>query len=112
MNKLIDISKPEDIINKYKDTPVGLLLEYHNLNRSLDDTYENAKEKVLATISRAKDNIKRRNDLENCWFGPIHGARYSDLLELSTNEMSKLDFGVLAIGGLVKFFLNYFFYRI
>ena len=75
----------------------------------LDDNYEDAKEKVLVTISRAKDNIKRRTNLDNCWFGPIHGARYSDLLKLSATEMSKLDFGVYAIGGLVKAFLNYRF---
>jgi len=64
---------------------------------------------VITTILRAKDNIKRRNNLKYSWFGPIHGARYQDLLEYSSIEMSKLDFGVFAIGGLVKAFLNYRF---
>ena len=75
----------------------------------LSDTYEVAKKKVLTTIERAKENIKRRRN-ENChWFGPIHGARYLDLIELSTKEMSKLNFDIYAIGGLVKTFLDYRF---
>jgi len=36
MNRLISISTADDIIPKYRETPVGLLLAYHNLNRSLD----------------------------------------------------------------------------
>ncbi len=75
----------------------------------LSDNYEVAKNKVLTTVERAKENIKRRRN-ENChWFGPIHGARYLDLIELSTKEMAKLDFDVYAIGGLVKTFLDYRF---
>ncbi len=75
----------------------------------LSDPYEVAKNKVLTTVERAKENIKRRKN-ENChWFGPIHGARYLDLIELSTKEMSQLNFDVYAIGGLVKTFLDYRF---
>ena len=33
MNRLVDVSKPEDIFPEYRNTPIGLLLEYHNLNR-------------------------------------------------------------------------------
>jgi len=74
-----------------------------------DDDYETAKEKVKITIRRAKENIARRTN-ENCeWFGPIHGSKYFDLLKTSALEMSKLDFGVYAIGGLVKTFLDYRF---
>lgn len=36
MNRLISISRTEDIPPTYRDGPIGLLLEYHNLNRSLD----------------------------------------------------------------------------
>ena len=36
MNRLVDINKPENIFEEYRDTPIGLLLEYHNLNRGLD----------------------------------------------------------------------------
>ena len=36
MNQLIDITKTEDIFPEYRQTPIGLLLEYHNLNKPLD----------------------------------------------------------------------------
>lgn len=74
-----------------------------------DDKYDIAKDKVEITIKRAKDNINRRKS-ESChWFGPIHGAKFDDLLKISTIEMAKLDFDVYAIGGLVKSLLNYRF---
>ena len=74
-----------------------------------DDDYEIAKEKVCLSVERARDNINRRSN-DNChWFGPIHGGKYLDLLRISTNEMSKLDFDVFAIGGLVKHLLDYRF---
>jgi 7-cyano-7-deazaguanine tRNA-ribosyltransferase len=75
----------------------------------LEDSYELAKSKVLTTIQRAKDNIKRRSRSNCSWFGPIHGGKYSDLLKESSLEMSTLDFGVYAIGGIVKAFLDYRF---
>jgi 7-cyano-7-deazaguanine tRNA-ribosyltransferase len=74
-----------------------------------DDDYDTAKKKVNITIQRAKDNITRRVNKECNWFGPIHGAKYDDLLRTSTLEMSKLNFSVYAIGGLVKSFLDYRF---
>ena len=74
-----------------------------------DDKYEIAKEKIDLSLRRAKENVNRRIK-ETCnWFGPIHGANYSDLLKISTTEMAKLDFNVYAIGGLVKSLLNYRF---
>ncbi|PCH66727.1 MAG: carbonic anhydrase [Bacteroidetes bacterium] len=42
MNQLIDISKREDIISEYQDSPIGLLLEYHNLEKPKDE-YSEAK---------------------------------------------------------------------
>lgn len=36
MNRLIPIRKAEDISPEYRDTPIGLLLEYHNLSRPFD----------------------------------------------------------------------------
>ena len=36
MNRLIAVTTTEDIYPEYRNTPIGLLLEYHNLNRSLD----------------------------------------------------------------------------
>ena len=74
-----------------------------------DDDYETAKIKINTTIQRAKDNIDRRKRTSSYWFGPIHGVKYPDLLKTCTIEMSKLDFGVFAIGGLVKIFLDYRF---
>ena len=37
MNRLIGISRTEDILSEYRGTPIGLLLEYHNLDRPLDN---------------------------------------------------------------------------
>jgi 7-cyano-7-deazaguanine tRNA-ribosyltransferase len=73
------------------------------------DSYEVARDKVQITIQRAKENITRRTRTDCAWFGPIHGSIYSDLLEHSTKEMSKLDFGIYAIGGVVKTFIDYRF---
>ena len=36
MNRFIPIRKAEDISPEYRDTPIGLLLEYHNLSRPFD----------------------------------------------------------------------------
>ncbi len=36
MNRLVSVSKPEDIFPAYRDTPIGQLLEYHNLQRAYD----------------------------------------------------------------------------
>lgn len=75
----------------------------------LEDNFEIAKNKVLTTIQRAKENISRRTRSDCYWFGPIHGGKHLDLLKKSSLEMSKLDFGIYAIGGIVKAFLNYRF---
>jgi carbonic anhydrase len=37
MNRLISVSTSDDISPEYRDTPIGLLLEYHNLNRAHDN---------------------------------------------------------------------------
>ncbi|MHA2474220.1 MAG: tRNA guanosine(15) transglycosylase TgtA [Promethearchaeota archaeon] len=73
------------------------------------DDYQTAKKKIHLSIKRAKDNINRRTK-ESChWYGPIHGGKYLDLLKISIQEMSKLNFSVYALGGLVKSLLNYRF---
>ena len=36
MDRLISITKPDDIPPAYSDTPIGLLLKYHNLQSPLD----------------------------------------------------------------------------
>ncbi|MFV0365968.1 MAG: hypothetical protein ACK5JS_05610 [Mangrovibacterium sp.] len=42
MAKLIEINNADDILVEYRNTPIGLLLEYHNLNRVFTH-YEQAK---------------------------------------------------------------------
>ncbi|MFX1452782.1 MAG: tRNA guanosine(15) transglycosylase TgtA [Promethearchaeota archaeon] len=74
-----------------------------------DDPYKTANNKVNITLERARENIKRRTNQTCVWFGPIHGGKYQDLLTRCINGMNKLDFGVYAIGGLVKSFLDYRF---
>lgn len=75
----------------------------------LTDPWEIASNKISITIQRAKENVSRRTRKESCWFGPIHGTMYLDLVRKCTEEMNKLDFGVYAIGGVVKTFLIYDF---
>ena len=103
----IEIS-PEEIENFQEriesDFPVIL-----DLPVQLEDTFEVAESKVLLTIERAKENISRRENPKCQWIGPIHGGKFPDLLKRSSIEMSKLDFGIYAIGGLVKAFLQYQF---
>ena len=41
MNQLLPILSPNDILPNYRSTPIGLLLEYHNLDRSFEQ-YQNA----------------------------------------------------------------------
>ncbi|HVN58860.1 MAG TPA: hypothetical protein VMT63_11215 [Bacteroidales bacterium] len=36
MEQLIPVNKVSDIPSRYRNTPVGLLFEYHNLNRPYD----------------------------------------------------------------------------
>ena len=73
------------------------------------DPYEEAKRKVDITIQRAKDNVLRRQRHDTAWFAPIQGSIYPDLLKLSSQEVSKLDYGIYAIGGVVKTFIDYRF---
>ena len=37
VNRLIDVTTLESILPQYRGSPIGRLLEYHNLNRPLDD---------------------------------------------------------------------------
>ena len=33
MNRLLTIKSKEDILSEYRQTPIGKLIEYHNLNQ-------------------------------------------------------------------------------
>ncbi len=63
MKRLVNISKQEDIFPEYRDTPVGLLLEYHNLERS-PDTYT----KAQLLVGMCMDNRKHLNIPDNFAF--------------------------------------------
>lgn len=53
MQRVISISHKEDIFPEYRETPIGLLLEYHNLNKSLSPY-----EKAQLLIGMCMDNRK------------------------------------------------------
>ena len=53
MNELISVATTEDILPMYKSSPIGLLLEYHNLHRPLEE-YVNAQ----LLIGMCMDNRK------------------------------------------------------
>jgi len=63
MNRLVVVSTAEDIFPEYKNSPVGLLLEYHNLNRPLD---EYAQAELL--IGMCMDNRKHLRIPDNFAF--------------------------------------------
>ena len=54
MNRLISVSTLDDIAPEYQNTPVGHLLEYHNLNRPLDNHTQ-----ARLLIGMCMDNRKR-----------------------------------------------------
>jgi carbonic anhydrase len=76
MNRLLAIASRDDIPSGYKDTPVGLLLEYHNLDRAYD-TYVNAQ----LLIGMCMDNRKHLHIPDNFAFIIRSGGanlRYSE----------------------------------
>lgn len=60
MNKLIRIDKQEEIPEHYRDTPIGHLFEYHNLNRPYDMF-----EKAELLVGMCMDNRKHLNIPDN-----------------------------------------------
>jgi len=76
MNRLIHIDKIADIPKEYLDTPIGLLLEYHNLNRD----FQNYSEAQLL-IGMCMDNRKHLHMPDNFAFIIRSGGanlRYSE----------------------------------
>jgi carbonic anhydrase len=53
MNRLVAITNRKDIFSEYQNTPIALLLEYHNLNKNFDN-YTNAQ----LLIGMCMDNRK------------------------------------------------------
>ena len=60
MKRLVDISNPENIFPEYRNTPIGLLLEYHNLGRK-PDTYTQAQ----LLVGMCMDNRKHLHIPDN-----------------------------------------------
>lgn len=60
MNRLIHIDKVSDIPKNYLNTPIGLLLEYHNLNREFEN-YNNAQ----LLVGMCMDNRKHLHIPDN-----------------------------------------------
>ena len=63
MNRLLPIASREDIPTEYRETPIGLLLEYHNLGRDLEP-YTNAE----LLIGMCMDNRKHLHIPDNFAF--------------------------------------------
>ena len=63
MKRLVSISSSEDIFPEYRNTPIGLLLEYHNLKRQ-PDTYTQAQ----MLIGMCMDNRKHLHIPDNFAF--------------------------------------------
>lgn len=60
MKRLVPVTKKEDIFSTYQGTPIGLFLEYHNLERQ-EDNYQNAQ----LLIGMCMDNRNRLRIPEN-----------------------------------------------
>jgi carbonic anhydrase len=76
LNKLIAISSIDDILSEYRQTPIGLLLEYHNLNRPLDPY-----DKARLLVGMCMDNRKHLHIPDNFAFIIRSGGanlRYSE----------------------------------
>jgi carbonic anhydrase len=63
LNKLIAITSLDDILPEYRKTPIGLLLEYHNLDRPLD-TFDKAE----LLVGMCMDNRKHLHMPDNFAF--------------------------------------------
>lgn len=63
MNRLIPINSKADIFPRYQNTPIGKLLEYHDLGRTFD-TYSNAE----MLIGMCMDNRKHLSMPDNFAF--------------------------------------------
>jgi len=63
MERLISINSINDIIPEYRQTPIGLLIEYHNLNR-FQETYD----KAQLLVGMCMDNRKHLHMPDNFAF--------------------------------------------
>ena len=76
MNRLIPIQSTGDILPEYRNTPIGQLMEYHNLNRPFEN-YQNAQ----LLVGMCMDNRKHLHMPDNFAFIIRSGGanlRYSE----------------------------------
>ena len=76
MNKLIPVNSVNDIMDEYRDNPIGLLLEYHNLGRPYE-SYDKAR----LLVGMCMDNRKHLHIPDNFAFIIRSGGanlRYSE----------------------------------
>jgi carbonic anhydrase len=76
MNNLLSINSKDDILPEYRQTPIGLLLEYHNLNRPLEPV-----DKAQLLVGMCMDNRKHLHMPDNFAFIIRSGGanlRYSE----------------------------------
>lgn len=76
MKRLVSVINENDIFQQYKNTPIGLLLSYHNLNRPYE-TYNNAQ----LLVGMCMDNRKHLKIPDNFSFIIRSGGgnlRYSE----------------------------------
>ncbi len=60
MDRLVQITNKDDIFPEYRGTPIGDLIEYHNLNKSFKD-YERAELLIGMCMDHRKSlNIQLR----------------------------------------------------
>jgi 7-cyano-7-deazaguanine tRNA-ribosyltransferase len=98
-----------DVIEPFQEnigSDLGVILDQPV---QIDDPRDVAAAKVDTTIRRAADNVQRRASPATSWYGPIHGARFPDLIERSALAMNAMEFDVHAVGGVVKLFNQYEF---
>ncbi len=76
MNRLIPIQSKHDILPQYRNTPIGLLLEYHNISRPFETT-----DKAQLLVGMCMDNRKHLHMPDNFAFIIRSGGanlRYSE----------------------------------
>lgn len=76
MNRLLSIESLNDILPAYRETPIGLLIEYHNFNRSFEN-YDSAQ----LLVGMCMDNRKHLHMPDNFAFIIRSGGanlRYSE----------------------------------
>ena len=88
----------EEIVEFQKDIGVDIATMLDIFTRP-DMTFSQVKKAVVETIERGKPSIEMAGDV--ILNGPIQGGLFPELRSLSASQMSKLDFGVHPIGGIV-----------